>query len=180
MNDEQQFWRDVQKFMNQFPGFVSIAKKIGEIGDLETWQASEQRKLEAITQEIEKQRAIITSEREAANAEATRKLQDLEAKVKEHSNRMQADKESAVTSSNIIIQDAKSEASRLVGEAKAAAKELVDVTEPKKAALETEIAALMDKMLSVKSAHEEAARAFTQAKDEHARFISRIVGTAGG
>ena len=39
MNDEQQLWRDVQKFMNQFPGFVSVAKKIGEVGDLEAWQA---------------------------------------------------------------------------------------------------------------------------------------------
>jgi chromosome segregation ATPase len=178
MNDEQQLWRDVQKFMNQFPGFVAVAKKIGEIGDLVTWQASEQHKLETITQEIERQRAAIASERAAADKEAARKLQESETKLAEHAKQMQADKESASTSSSIVVQEAQAEAHKIVGEARAKAKELSDVIEPKKAALEANIAELMDKMLKIKGEHEATQSALAKAKDDHSSFLKKLLGTA--
>lgn len=180
MNDEQQFWRDVQKFMNQFPGFVSVARKIGEIGDLETWQANEQRKLEAITQEVEKQRAVIVSEREAANVEATRRLRESEAKLSEHAELMSRAKADIETEAKTVLGRAGQDAAKIMTDAKAKAKEITDVVEPKKAALEAEIAALMDKMLAVKSEHEAAKGYLEKVKDDHASFLKKILGTAGG
>ncbi len=178
MNDEQQFWRDVQKFMNQFPGFVSVAKKIGEIGDLETWQASEQRKLEAITQEIEKQRAVIVSEREAANAAAARLLLESEAKLLAHAEQINQDSNAAKAANSLIMANARNVAEMTVASAQAKAKEITDVTEPRKAALEAEITALMDKMLAVKGEHEVTQNALAQAKGEHASFLKKLLGTA--
>lgn len=178
MNDEQQLWRDVQKFMNQFPGFVAIAKKIGEIGDLAAWQAAEQRKLETATQEVEKQRAAIASERAAADKEASRKLQESEAKLSEHADRMKSVEAASKSQLAAYLADANERASRIVSAAQAQAKNLTDVVEPKKVALEAEIASLMDKMLAVKSEHEATQSALAKAKDAHASFIKNILGTA--
>jgi hypothetical protein len=176
MNDEQQLWRDVQKFMNQFPGFVAIAKKIGEIGDLAAWQASEQRKLEAITLEIEKQRAAIVSEREAVNAEAARKLQESEAKLLEHVERMNRATSAAQAQSAGLIESANARAAQVIAKATAEAKKIADVVEPKKAALEDEIAALTEKVLSIKGEHAEITDALTKVKDDHASFLKKILG----
>jgi hypothetical protein len=182
MNDEQQLWRDVQKFMNQFPGFITVAKKIGQIGDLESWQAAEQRKLDAITQEIEKQRQAIKIERDAVNVEVERKLQESEDRLKEHHGRMQAEQESVSTASNAIIQEARSKAHKIVDEAKAKAKEITDgvaMTESRKTELEQQIADLMDAMLAVKNEHEATVGALAATKNQHAEFIKQIIGTGG-
>ena len=175
MNDEQQLWRDVQKFMNQFPGFVAVAKKIGEIGDLATWQASERRKLEAVTQEVEKQRAVIATERAAADKEAARKLQESEYTLQHHAKTMESAKIAMDGEYNRILDEAKTSAAKVLAVAQDKAKEITDVIEPKKAALEAEIAALMDKMLAVKSEHEATQSALARAKDAHASFIKNIL-----
>jgi chromosome segregation ATPase len=179
MNDEQQLWKDVQKLLNQYPGLIAIARKIGEIGDLKVWQENEQRKLEALTQEVEKQRAMIISEREAMNAEVERKLKESEAKLKEQADQMRNLELTARTNYDAIQATAEKEANRVRDAADAKAKEIIDVIEPRKAALESEIAALMDTMLATKNEHEAAVSALAAAKNQHAEFIKKIVGAGG-
>ena len=178
MNDEQQLWRDVQRFMNQFPGFVAVAKKIGEIGDLAAWQAAEQRKLETVTQEVEKQRAVIATERAAADKEAARKLQELEASIQARDSQIQGLEAAARANFESVTASAQKEADRMVGEAKAAAKKLTDVIEPRKAALEAEIASLIDKITMAKAYHADVSGALAKAKDDHASFLKKLLGTA--
>ncbi len=179
MNDEQQLWRDVQKFMNQFPGFITVAKKIGQIGDLESWQAAEQRKLDAITQEIEKHRQAIKIERDAANVEADRKLKESESKLKAHADQMQNLELAARTNYAAVQATAQKEANRVLEAANATAKEIADVMEPRKAELEKQIADLMDVMLMAKKEHESTVNALAMAKDQHSAFIKAIVGMGG-
>ena len=66
-----------------------------------------------------------------------------------------------------------------MADAQAKAKEIADVVEPRKAKLEAEIAALMDKILSAKTEHEETTNALAKAKDDHASFLKKLLGTAG-
>ncbi len=139
MNDEQQLWRDVQKFMNQFPGFVAVAKKIGEIGDLGTWQAAEKRKLEALTQEVEKQRQLITSERAAANTEAARKKTEMDAEIVSHQEWAKNHKDAATTTAQSVVAEAKASAEKVLNDARAKAAEITKVVEPKKAALKSRL-----------------------------------------
>ena len=179
MNDEMQLWKDVQKFLNQYPGLIAIAKKIGEIGSLEEWYAGEQRKLEALTQEVEKQRKIIASEREAANVEAARKAQELEGQVQQHADQLKRDAAAAQATADAVLKRASADASTIVGTAQAKAKELTYLIEPKKAALEAEIASLLDKVTAAKDEHASVTDALAKAKDDHASFLKKLMGTVG-
>jgi chromosome segregation ATPase len=182
MNDEQQLWRDVQKFMNQFPGFVAIAKKIGELGDLKTWQENEQRKLDALRQEAENQRAAIVAEREAANASAKRSQEEIESQISVHEQWKKDSETAAQSGFETITTSAQSEADKILGEAKAKVKEIIDqmdLMRPKKAALEKEIAALTDDAAAAKREYGTSVAALTAIKDQHASFVSQIVGIAG-
>jgi DNA repair exonuclease SbcCD ATPase subunit len=182
MNAEQQLWKDVQKFMNQFPGFITVAKKIGDIGDLETWQENEQRKLETLTQEVEKQRQAIKIERDAANAEAAKRFQELEASIEERDSRFQALESATRANCDSMIAGARKEADRILDVAATKAKEITDgvaMTEARKTELEQQIADLMDVMLATKNEHESIADALAATKDQHAAFIKQIIGTGG-
>lgn len=179
MNDEQQLWRDVQKFMNQFPGFITVAKKIGQIGDLEAWQAAEQRKLDAITQEIERQRQAIKTERDAANVDVERKLKESEASINDRDSRIQALETAARANYDSMVAGARKEADRILDVAAAKAKEItngVAMTESRKAELEQQIADLMDVMLVAKNEHVATVGALAAAKNQHAAFIKQITG----
>ncbi len=180
MNDEQQLWRDVQKFMNQFPGFVSIAKKIGDLGDLKTWQENEQRKLEALTQEVEKQRQAIVIEREAANSAVARVQKVAEEQTQQSIDRMNAHEMSARVTADGIVNLAREDAAKIVATAQATAKEITDgvaMMESRKTELEQQIADLMDAMLAAKNEHEATVGALAATKNQHAEFIKQIIGS---
>lgn len=179
MNDEQQLWKDVQKFLNQYPGLIALAKKIGDIGDLKTWQENEHRKLEALTQEVEKQRKAIKIERDAANVAAARNLQELEAGIRERESRIQGLETVARANYDSTVAGARKEADRILDAATARAKEVDDVLEPRKVALEADIATLMDRMLAARNEHEATVSALAAAKNQHAEFIRQIIGTGG-
>ena len=181
MNDEQQLWRDVKKFFSQFPSFLPMAKKIGEIGDIEEWRASVQRNLESVTQEVEKQRLVLASERAAADADAARGKQELEARALEHAERMKTNEGAARANSDQILADANGRAAKIISDAEMSAKAIdkeVAGLRAQKAKLSDEIADLTDKLTALKNSHSDATDALEKVKQQHAGFVKKLLGTA--
>ncbi len=177
MNDEQQLWRDVQRFMNQFPGFVAVAKKIGEVGDLAQWQEAENRKLELLKQEVEKQRKIITDERASFDVEKARFEQNRAVDAKAHAERISTYEVAKKAEADAIINIAKGKADKHLADVQVKAAEMDKVLTPKKVALEAEIAALLDKVTSMEVAHRNVSEALEKAKADHADFLKKLLGT---
>ncbi len=175
MNDEQQLWKDVQKLMNQFPGFVAIAKKIGEIGSLEEWAVSKQQHLDALTQEVEKQHQVIASERAAADRELAQKRTELEvlkAGEATHNAKLQGVAADWDAKNKANIDAANKEAARIIAAAQAAADDVVT----KKKVLEQELAAVQSKVTTLRDQHAAATDALAKVKEDHAAFVKKISG----
>ena len=179
MNDEQQLWKDVQKFMSQFNGFVAVSKKIGEIGDLAEYEASVRHKVAETKQEIIKQREILASERAAAETAMSQKQQEMEEKVRLFREQETAQRAALMTakadSDRIISADlvlADREASRILAEAQAE----VDVLKATKNSLEKDVKALQAKLDAVTSDHAASTKALAKVKEDHANFVKALAG----